>query len=106
MTKTIVYASAFALLVGAGYLSAPTPAHAADAGTAYSSINRSNDLGNDTGDSQVDRLNSIQLSEHYHGRLEQRAPAADSSLRANPSLAMAPQSGEPAPPPSSQMSPH
>jgi hypothetical protein len=93
MTKTIAYASAFALMVGTGYLLAPIPAHAAHAGAPYSNVDHSNDLGNDTGDSRVDKLNSNQLNENYHGPLQLRAPAG------SPSAAMAPQSGEPPPPP-------
>ena len=93
MTKTVAYASAFALVVGTGYLLAPVAAHAAHAGAPYTNVDHSNDLGNDTGDSRVDKLNGSQLNENYHGPLQLRAPAG------SPSAAMAPQSGEPPPPP-------
>jgi hypothetical protein len=91
MTVTLAYASAFALVMGIGYLLGPMPALAAHAGAPYSNVYHSNDIGNDT-------LNSAQLNENYHGPLELRPPAA------NPSTAMAPQSGEP-PPPSPEMAP-
>ncbi len=91
MTITIAYASAFALVLGIGYVLVPAPTLAAHAGAPYSNVDHSNDAGNDTGDSRVDSLNNNQLNENYHGTLELRAPAA------NPSTAMAPQSAEPPP---------
>ncbi len=39
----------------------------ADAKAPYRHVNRRNDAGNDTGDSEVDRLNSLQLDENYKG---------------------------------------
>jgi hypothetical protein len=99
MTKTLAYVSALALAVGAGYLVAPSPAQAAHAGAPYTNVDHSNDVGNDTGDSRVDSLNGGQLNQNYHGPLELRAPAA------NPSTAMAPQSGEPTPVPA-ELAPH
>jgi hypothetical protein len=93
MTVTIAYASAFALVMGIGFLLSPMPAMAAHAGAPYANVDRSNDLGNDTGDSRVDSLNSAQLNENDRGPVELHP------VPANPSLAMAPQSGEPPPVP-------
>jgi hypothetical protein len=89
MQKTIAYAAAIALVAASGALLSPSPAQAAHAGEPYTNVDHSNDLGNDTGDSRVDGLNSSQLNENYQGPLELRSPAN------NPSVAMAPQSGEP-----------
>ena len=99
MTVTIAYASALTLVMCIGYVLVPTPAMAAHAGAPYTNVDHSNDMGNATGDSRVDGLNSAQLNENYHGPLELRAPAT------NPSTMMAPQSGEPAPVPA-EMAPH
>ena len=65
------------ILAAALWCGAGTAAHAgnpdaaiipvADADHPYSNIDRSNDAGNDTGDSQVDRLNAQQLNENYRG---------------------------------------
>jgi hypothetical protein len=98
MIKTIAYLTAFGVVVGTGCLLAPPAAQAANAGAPYTNIDRSNDRGNDTGDSRVDGLNSAQLGDNYRGPVEQRATAP------NPSMTMAPQSGEPAPPP--ELVPH
>jgi hypothetical protein len=46
---------------GALLLAAPFAAHAADAEHPYSNIDHRYDAGNNTGDSQVDRLNEAQL---------------------------------------------
>ncbi len=52
-------------LLAAGLLAAamlaPVAGHAANAGNPYGNVNHANDAGNDTGDSQVDRLNDQQL---------------------------------------------
>lgn len=37
----------------------------ADAKAPYRHVNRRNDAGNNTGDAEVDRLNSMQLDENY-----------------------------------------
>jgi hypothetical protein len=55
---------------------APTTVFAAHAGDPYRNVDHSNDMGNDTGDSRVDGLNSSQLNGNYRGPLELRAPAA------------------------------
>jgi hypothetical protein len=62
--KAILY-SAFALALVGGAALAPS-AHAANARHPYSNVNHANDAGNDTGDSQVDQLNSAQLDQNYN----------------------------------------
>lgn len=62
--KPILLASAAVLALAA--FGAPT-AQAANARKPYANIDRSNDKGNDTGDSQVDRLNDMQLDRNYAG---------------------------------------
>jgi hypothetical protein len=47
-------------LLGATLLT-PAASYAANAGNPYGNVNHANDAGNDTGDSQVDRLNEQQL---------------------------------------------
>lgn len=47
--------------LGLGLLAAPTPLRAANVDQPYQNVNKSNDAGNSTGNSQVDRLNSGQL---------------------------------------------
>ena len=54
---------------------APAAGYAANADQPYSNIDRSNDRGNETGDSRVDGLNSAQLNQNYRGPAELRAPA-------------------------------
>ena len=49
------------VLTSAFILAAPLAAQAANAGHPYSNIDRRVDAGNNTGDSQVDRLNQAQL---------------------------------------------
>ena len=74
---------ALALALSAGAL--PTPGHAlslsgpgavaapaaiidvADARNPYGNVDRSNDAGNATGNSEVDRLNDMQLNQNYRG---------------------------------------
>lgn len=62
--KPILLASAAVLALAA--FGAPS-AQAANARKPYANIDRSNDRGNDTGDSQVDRLNDMQLDRNYAG---------------------------------------
>ena len=62
--KPILLASAAVLALAA--FGAPT-AQAANARNPYGNIDRSNDKGNDTGDSMVDRLNDMQLDRNYTG---------------------------------------
>ncbi len=57
--KTIIVLAALALVSGA----ALRPAYAAHAGSPYANVDKRNDAGNDTGDSQVDQLNAAQLNQ-------------------------------------------
>ena len=91
MTKAMAYAAVVTLVLGTGCLLTPTGAQAAHAGAPYTNVDRSNDMGNDTGDSKAESLNSSQLDQNYHGPVQLRAPAGE------PSTVLAPQSGEPAP---------
>ncbi len=59
-----VFAAALAVA-----LPAARPAFAANADQPYQNVNKANDAGNDTGNAQVDKLNSGQLDEN------QKAPA-------------------------------
>ena len=53
------------LAIGSGLAATPRPALAAHAGTPYTNVDRSNDRGNNTGDSQVEGLNERQLNQNY-----------------------------------------
>jgi hypothetical protein len=68
-------------------------AFAAHAGAPYTNVDHSNDMGNDTGDSQVEGLNSQQLNQNYQGPVQLRSPSAT-----NPTP-LAPVVGATAPPP-------
>ena len=57
--KTVLMLAALALASGA----AMHPAYAAHAGAPYANVNKTNDAGNDTGDSMVDQLNAQQLNQ-------------------------------------------
>lgn len=57
--KTALMLAALALAFG----SSLRPAYAAHAGAPYANVNKANDAGNDTGDSQVDALNAAQLNQ-------------------------------------------
>ena len=46
----------------------PSVAFAAHAGAPYKNVDKRNDAGNDTGDSQVDKLNAQQLNQNYQGQ--------------------------------------
>jgi hypothetical protein len=46
---------------------APQISYAANGGKPYTNVNHQNDAGNDTGDSQVDKLNDMQLNKNYKG---------------------------------------
>ncbi len=63
--KNLILASAFAL-VGVAGLTAPS-AQAANARHPYSNVDHRNDKGNNTGDDQVERLNSMQLDQARAG---------------------------------------
>ena len=62
--KSILLASAAILAVAV--FTAPS-AQAANARNPYGNVDRSNDRGNNTGDSEVDRLNDMQLDRNYTG---------------------------------------
>ncbi len=57
--KTMLTLAALALVSGA----ALHPAYAAHAGAPYQNVDKRNDAGNDTGDSQTDQLNAAQLNQ-------------------------------------------
>ena len=68
-TLTLALAPAFAM--------AQSPVLAAHAGDPYRNVDHSNDMGNNTGDSQVEGLNATQLDQNYRGPVEMRMPAAN-----------------------------
>ena len=68
-TLTLALAPAFAM--------AQSPVLAAHAGDPYRNVDHSNDMGNNTGDSQVEGLNATQLDQNYRGPVEMRTPAAN-----------------------------
>ncbi len=57
--KTMLTLAALALASG----TAMHPAYAAHAGAPYQNVDKRNDAGNDTGDSQTDQLNAAQLNQ-------------------------------------------
>lgn len=65
--RTLLTASAAALVVLAGASLLPSGAQAANARNPYGNIDRSNDRGNPTGDSETERLNAMQLDQNYRG---------------------------------------
>ncbi len=56
--KTVLVLAALALASS----TALRPAYAAHAGAPYQNVDKRNDAGNDTGDSQIDQLNAAQLN--------------------------------------------
>ena len=62
MKSVLIASAAFALT-----LSAAPAAMAANARMPYQNVDRSNDMGNDTGDASVDSLNAAQLDQNYKG---------------------------------------
>lgn len=62
MKQVLIASAAIALA-----LSAAPAAMAANAKTPYRNVDRSNDAGNETGDSKVDALNAAQLDQNYKG---------------------------------------
>ena len=52
--------------------------------------NHANDAGNDTGDSQVDRLNSAQLDQNYYGGQGMQAPGQGQMMQGGPAYGAAP----------------
>lgn len=65
--KPLLTASAAALALLAGSTLLTGSAQAANARNPYGNIDRSNDRGNATGDSETERLNNMQLNQNYRG---------------------------------------
>ena len=76
--KTLTLLRALAISAASVLALTPSAGFAAHAGDPYRNVDRSNDMGNDTGDSRVDGLNDQQTNENYRGPLELRAPAINS----------------------------
>lgn len=93
--KSILIASAAAALA----FGAAPAAMAAHAGSPYANVDRSNDAGNDTGDSKIDALNAAQLDQNYKGQYYNFTPGAAPPPSAAPSGAMVTQEGNVPPPP-------
>jgi hypothetical protein len=70
-----------------------SPAQAANADAPYSNVDRSNDAGNNTGDSRVDTLNAGQLNRNYKGPLELRQPSQGRAQGSAGTTAPPPQPG-------------
>jgi hypothetical protein len=73
-----------AVAIVPAFVLAPTAGFAAHAGAPYTNVDHSNDMGNDTGDSQVESLNAGQLNENYQGPMQLRAPAANAETAPTP----------------------
>ena len=106
MTQALLYRGlALACLAGAGFVPTPGAAaqllpgvqFAADARHPYSNIDRRNDTGNDTGDSQVERLNEGQLDQNYRGPYQPMPPRGNAGPPAQ--IYAAPPPGYAGPPP-------
>ena len=82
--KAIKLLQALALAVAPALALAPSTGHAANADNPYGNVDRRNDIGNDTGDSRVEGLNSSQLNENYRGPVQLRPPAADPQTAQTP----------------------
>jgi hypothetical protein len=54
-------------LMAIGWVLCPHAGYAANASAPYANVDHRNDAGNDTGDSQVDKLNDMQLDKNYQG---------------------------------------
>ena len=76
-------------------------AHAANANNPYGNVDHRVDAGNDTGDSQVDRLNDQQLNRNYRGPYYPAVPVRPLPPRfvAPPYAVPAPYAGPGYPPP-------
>ncbi len=85
--------SAMTLAIAATASMAPV-AQAANADNPYGNVDKRNDKGNDTGDSQVDKLNSGQLNQNYTGPTTDRNAGQGAPT---PAVSPAPASGQPAP---------
>lgn len=93
--KPVLYASLTALAL----LAAAPSAHAANARNPYGNVDRRNDAGNDTGNSQVDRLNDMQLNRNYTGPTYPAAPGGPPPAYAPPPPAYAAPRPQPFVPP-------
>ncbi|WP_158741998.1 hypothetical protein [Acidisphaera sp. L21] len=78
-------------LAGALALAAPLAAHAANADHPYQNVDRRNDAGNNTGDSQVDRLNQSQLDNNGIPAGSYNGGSATYQRSASPGYPAAPQ---------------
>ena len=65
--KLSTVAVAFAALLAAGTI-APSISQAANARHPYKNVNRANDKGNRSGDSETARLNQQQIDQHRNGQ--------------------------------------
>ncbi len=75
--KTLTLLRALAIAAAPALALSPSMAFAAHADAPYRNVDRSNDMGNDTGNSRVEGLNDQQRNENYRGPLELRAPATN-----------------------------
>ncbi len=73
--KTRTLFRALAIAAAPAWALFPSMGFAAHADAPYRNVDRSNDMGNDTGDLQVEGLNDQQRNENYRGPLDLRAPA-------------------------------
>jgi hypothetical protein len=92
MNKFLLAGSLMALGFGATMALTPSAARAANADNPYGNVDRSNDAGNNTGDSRVDNLNANQLNQNYQGTVQPRAPSGPVVVYPGPP-------GPPPPPP-------
>jgi hypothetical protein len=82
--KFLTFLRGAAVAIVPAFVLAPAAGFAAHAGAPYTNVDHSNDMGNDTGDSQVESLNAGQLNENYQGPMELRAPAANPQTAPTP----------------------
>jgi len=82
--KILTFLRGAAVAIVPAFVLAPTAGFAAHAGAPYTNVDHSNDMGNDTGDSQVESLNAGQLNENYQGPMQLRAPAANAETAPTP----------------------
>ena len=75
--KTLTLLRALAIAAAPAWALSPSMVFAAHADAPYRNVDRSNDMGNDTGNSRVEGLNDQQLNENYRGPLDLRAPATN-----------------------------
>ena len=95
--RTSLTASAAALAILVGSTAFSGGAQAANARNPYGNVDRRDDRGNDTGDSQVERLNNMQLNQNYQGPYYPVGSAPPSPVAAP--MAPVPDEAAPAPAP-------